>query len=74
MHGTIFSTKFFKMKPPYDLNLMYTQVVELDGLYLFAKDHFYIHWIGFKKNYKYEIGLLKIYTNVWEMYGNNFLI
>ena len=38
------------MKPPYNLYLMYSKVVELDKLYLFAKDHFKIHWLSFEKN------------------------
>ena len=29
--------KFFKIKPPYDLNLMYIKVVELDRAYLGAE-------------------------------------
>ena len=43
----------------YDLNLMYINVVELEKLYLIAKDQFYIHWLGFetnkKKNYIYKM-------------------
>ena len=38
------------MMPPNDLNVMFINVVELEELYLFAKDYFYIHWLSFEKN------------------------
>ena len=38
------------MKPPYDLYLIDSQIVELEKLYLFAKNHFYIYWSSFEKN------------------------
>ena len=44
------SIKLFKMVPLLDLNLMYTKVIELEELYLFAENHFQIHALGFKKN------------------------
>ena len=37
------------MKPTYDLNVMYSNIVDLKKLYLYAKDHFQIHWLGFEK-------------------------
>ena len=40
MYGKFIIIEFFKMKPTYDLYLMYSNVVELDKLYLFAKDYF----------------------------------
>ena len=40
------------MKPSLNLNLMYSNVVELEELYLFTKHNFQIHLVGFEKNWK----------------------
>ena len=40
MYATIFEIKFFNKKPPYDLYVIASQVVELEKLYLFAYDDF----------------------------------
>ena len=37
---------------------MYSKVVELDKLYLFAKDHFKIYWLSFQKKLNYKFKLL----------------
>ena len=50
MYWKNFLIEFFNMKPTYDLYLMYSKVVELKKIYIFAKDHLYIHSISFKKN------------------------
>ena len=39
----------------YDLNLMYTKVVELEELYLLNKDHLKIYWSGFRKIFNIQI-------------------
>ena len=39
MYGKICSIKFFNIMLTYNINLMYTKVVELKNLYLVAKDH-----------------------------------
>ena len=38
MYGNNFSIKFFRLKPPMNLQLMYTKVVELEQLYLVNKE------------------------------------
>ena len=40
MYKKIYSNVFFSMIPPYDVNLMYIKVVELDEAYLNSKDYF----------------------------------
>ena len=40
MYGKIISIKFFRMKPPLNLNLMYAKVLEIDKLYLGTKNLF----------------------------------
>lgn len=47
------------MMPPYDLNYIYNNVVELKMLYLFAEDHFQIYWLGLDKkiiNIEIDVG------------------
>ena len=43
MYGKIVSNEFLSMLPPYDVNLMYIKVVELDDIYLVAEDDFKIY-------------------------------
>ena len=40
MYGNKFSIKFFRMKIPLNLNVMYITVVELEEFYLCNKDNF----------------------------------
>ena len=43
MYEKIFSNVIFSMISPYDVNLMYSNVVELEEADLIAEEHFYIH-------------------------------
>ena len=45
-----FSFNIFMLKPPFELNAMYSKVVEVDEHYLFTEDHFEFHLISFEKN------------------------
>ena len=49
MYGNNNSIKFYKLMQQLDLNLMYTHVVELEELYLFAIKHFQIHALVSRK-------------------------
>ena len=48
VNGTNNLIKFFKMMKLLELNLMYSNVVVLEELYLFAEYHFQIHALGFE--------------------------
>lgn len=40
MYGNLFSIQLFNLKQPLNLHFMYSNVVELDELYLLNKNHF----------------------------------
>ena len=46
------SIEFFKMMPPFDLNLIYIQVVEQVESYLCPENNFKIHGVGFEQTWK----------------------
>ena len=47
-----------------DLNMMYSKVLILYELYLFARHHFWIHSVGFEENNKDNYWSLKMYGKV----------
>ena len=52
-----FSIELFKMMPKYNLNIMFSTLVELDELYLLDNDHFEIYKVSLAIYYKYTIVL-----------------
>ena len=44
MYKKSYFIEFFKMKPRWNLIMMYSKVVELFELYLFTQDNYQIHW------------------------------
>ena len=75
MYGKIISIKFFRMKPPLNLNLMYAKVLEIDKLYLGTKNLFKsITWVTRKieNNNFYYRKCIKMYGkcmgNLWAQF------
>ena len=70
MYGKTYSNVFFSMMPRYDVNIMYSKVVERKTGYLLAKDHSKIHWVRLEKKLKIKTftieNVLKCMENVWQ--------
>ena len=72
IYGKIVSNVFFGMIPIYDVNLMCSKVVELKKAYLIGEIIFKSIKEVIRKIKNFKTFTIKVFCNVWKMYGTNF--